>query len=204
MSATIIYDGNEIGTLEGGQTATLNCEGQVMRSNLVIEHNGVESVNGKTGAVTLTASDVGALPSNTTIPTKVSQLTNDKNYISSYTETDPTVPSWAKATSKPSYTKSEVGLGNVDNVKQYSASNPPPYPVTKVNNKTGAVTLTASDVGAVSSVYFEEYEEDFADMQTTLRDKLDKTTYNALLNKAETWTFTLADGSTVTKKVVLA
>ena len=116
MSATIIYDGNEIGNLEGGQTATLNCEGQVMRSNLVIEHNGVESVNGK----------------------------------------------------------------------------------------TGAVTLTASDVGAVSSVYFEEYEEDFADMQTTVRDKLDKTTYNALLNKAETWTFTLADGSTVTKKVVLA
>ena len=37
--------------------------------------------------------------------------------------------------------KSDVGLGNVDNVKQYSASNPPPYPVTSVNGKTGAVTL---------------------------------------------------------------
>ena len=35
--------------------------------------------------------------------------------LQSYTETDPTVPSWAKAASKPSYTKSEVGLGNVDN-----------------------------------------------------------------------------------------
>ena len=34
-----------------------------------------------------------------------------------------------------------VGLGNVDNVKQYSASNPPPYPVTSVNGKTGAVTV---------------------------------------------------------------
>lgn len=42
-----------------------------------------------------------------------------------------------------------VGLGNVDNVKQYSASNPPPYPVTSVNTKTGAVTLTASDVSAL-------------------------------------------------------
>ena len=73
------------------------------------------------------------------------------NYLTSYTETDPTVPSWAKASTKPSYTKSEVGLGNVDNVKQYSASNPPPYPVTKVNNKTGAVTLSASDVGADAS-----------------------------------------------------
>ena len=46
-----------------------------------------------------------------------------------------------------------VGLGNVDNVKQYSASNPPPYPVTSVNGKTGAVTVhevptvTTSDNG---------------------------------------------------------
>jgi len=29
--------------------------------------------------------------------------------LQSYTETDPTVPSWAKASSKPSYTASEVG-----------------------------------------------------------------------------------------------
>ena len=47
--------------------------------------------------------------------------------------------------------KSDIGLGNVDNVKQYSASNPPPYPVTSVNGKTGAVQLSASDVGAVDS-----------------------------------------------------
>lgn len=66
-------------------------------------------------------------------------------------ETDPTVPAWAKSPTKPTYTKSEVGLGNVDNVKQYSANNPPPYPVTKVNNKTGEVTLSASDVGADAS-----------------------------------------------------
>ena len=47
--------------------------------------------------------------------------------------------------------KSQVGLGNVDNVKQYSASNPPPYPVTSVNGMTGAVNLDASDVGALST-----------------------------------------------------
>lgn len=56
-------------------------------------------------------------------------------------ETDPTVPAWAKTATKPTYTASEVGLGNVDNVKQYSASNPPPYPVTSVNGKTGDVTI---------------------------------------------------------------
>ena len=38
-------------------------------------------------------------------------------------------------------TKELVGLGNVDNVKQYSATNPPPYPVTSVNGHTGTVTV---------------------------------------------------------------
>lgn len=68
-------------------------------------------------------------------------------------EKDPTVPDWAKEETKPSYSKSEVGLGNVDNVRQYSASNPPPYPVASVNGKTGAVTLGASDVGALPDTY---------------------------------------------------
>ena len=84
-----------------------------------------------------------------TVPTKVSQLTNDSGFITGYTETDPTVPLWAKASSKPSYTKSEVGLGNVENVKQYSASNPPPYPVTSVNGKTGVVIIDSDELGAV-------------------------------------------------------
>ena len=39
--------------------------------------------------------------------------------------------------------KSDIGLGNVDNVKQYSASNPPPYPVTSVDGATGAVVTNA-------------------------------------------------------------
>ena len=43
------------------------------------------------------------------LPSKVSQLQNDSGYITGYTETDPTVPAWAKAASKPTYTASEVG-----------------------------------------------------------------------------------------------
>lgn len=42
------------------------------------------------------------------VPTKTSHLTNDSGYLTSYTETDPTVPSWAKASSKPSYNFSEI------------------------------------------------------------------------------------------------
>lgn len=56
---------------------------------------------------TYTASEVGALPDSTSIPSKTSDLQNDSGFIS--TETDPTVPSWAKQSSKPSYTASEVG-----------------------------------------------------------------------------------------------
>lgn len=40
-------------------------------------------------------------------PTNVSAFTNDAGYLT--TETDPTVPSWAKQSTKPSYTASEVG-----------------------------------------------------------------------------------------------
>ena len=45
------------------------------------------------------------------------------------------------------FTAADVGLGNVANERQYSAQNPPPYPVTSVAGKTGAVDLLPSDVG---------------------------------------------------------
>ena len=43
----------------------------------------VDSVNGQTGNVVLTASDVGALPDSTAIPTKTSDLQNDSGFITS-------------------------------------------------------------------------------------------------------------------------
>ena len=43
----------------------------------------VSSVNNKTGAVTLTASDVGALPNSTYVPQNTSDLTNDSGFITS-------------------------------------------------------------------------------------------------------------------------
>lgn len=58
--------------------------------------------------------------------------------LQSYTETDPTVPSWAKASTKPTYTASEVGA----------------VPTTRtVNGKalSNNITLSASDVGALPS-----------------------------------------------------
>ena len=43
-------------------------------------------------------------------------------------------------------TKAQVGLRNVENVKQYSDSNPPPYPVTSVNGQTGEVTIDIPEI----------------------------------------------------------
>ena len=127
----------------------------------------VTSVNGKTGTVVLDAASVGALPSDTEIPTvpvNVSAFTNDAGYLTehqsledyaktedlgnlatkdivskeelstevqaslgkadtalqSYTETDPTVPAWAKAENKPSYTADEVGARPDDWMPDYS------------------------------------------------------------------------------------
>lgn len=51
-----------------------------------------------------------------------------------------------------SLAKGDVGLSNVDNVKQYSASNPPPYPVTSVNGKTGAVTVSVPTVPSTTNI----------------------------------------------------
>lgn len=104
----------------------------------------VTSVNGKTGAVNITADDVGALPSTTKIPTKTSDITNDSGFI---TDADIPVKSVNGQTGNVDLDKSDIGLNNVDNIKQYSASNPPPYPVTSVNGKTGDVVIDVSGGG---------------------------------------------------------
>ena len=68
------------------------------------------------------------------IPTSVSQLTNDSGFITNETESDPTVPSWAKASTKPTYTASEVGA----------------VPTSRtINGKalSNDITLDASDIG---------------------------------------------------------
>ena len=54
---------------------------QLQNDSGFITNAPVASVNGKTGAVSLTASDVGALPSSTVIPSKTSDLQNDSGFL---------------------------------------------------------------------------------------------------------------------------
>lgn len=105
----------ELGYLDG---VTSNIQTQL---NSKLSTAPVTSVNSKTGAVTLTAADVSAVPTTRTV--------NGHALSENVT-----------------VSKSDVGLGNVDNVKQYSASNPPPYPVTSVNGQTGAVTVKGIEI----------------------------------------------------------
>lgn len=81
-----------------------------------------------------------------TIPQDTSDLTNGAGFISSYTETDPTVPSWAKASTKPTYVASEIsGLAAVATTGSYnSLSDKPTIPAAQVNSDWNASTGVAS------------------------------------------------------------
>ena len=176
----------ELGYLDG---VTSNVQTQL---NKKLESAPVTSVNTKTGAVVLGASDVGAVSiadvtqtlgtSTTKVPSEkavadalsgagagdmlkatydptgsVAQAGGIPDYVAGQLPTvnDATLTIQKNGTAVGTFTanasanksinitmaKGDVGLSNVDNVKQYSADNPPPYPVTSVNGETGAVNL---------------------------------------------------------------
>ena len=124
----------------------------------------VQSVNGKTGAVSLTANDVGALPNTTTIPvvnnakltiqqngTEVGNFTANSAVDKTVNITVPTKlseleddSSFAKTSELPTKTS------ELENDSGYiTSSDIPSIPVTTVNGKTGAVVLNATDVQAL-------------------------------------------------------
>ena len=87
-----------------------------------------------------------SIPAIPTVPTNVSAFTNDAGYLTNYTETDPTVPAWAKEANKPTYNYSEI-------------TNTPTIPTVPTNvsaftNDAGYLieeTQTLSDVTAIGN-----------------------------------------------------
>lgn len=113
-------------------------------------HAPVQSVNGQTGDVVLTIPTVPVTSVNgqtgdvvLSIPSDTSDLVNDSGFVDAAgAAAAAPVQSVAGKTGTVTLVKGDVGLGNVDNVQQYSASNPPPYPVTSVNGLTGDVIVS--------------------------------------------------------------
>ena len=130
----------------------------------------VTSVNDKTGEVVLNAADVGASPANhlhegVYQPVGDYALTSHNHtgvyqpvgdYLTtSFRETDPTVPDHVKniTTTQVSNWNTAFGWGNHASQNYAKKTDIPTvsYPVSSVNGKTGAVTLSAGDVGAATS-----------------------------------------------------
>ncbi len=103
-------------TVQDGETLGFNVFDSVVIAPVKGVKGSAESAY-RTGNVSISPADLGMDPSQYAthgeIPTRTSELTNDSGFINGSAvpanETDPTVPSWAKQSTKPSYTASEVG-----------------------------------------------------------------------------------------------
>ena len=105
------YDGELKYEFINGTTLDLTIGSSKFKGRLALKNSDAFTrlVPSATTSTTLTLpTSTGTIALTSDIPTKVSDLTNDSGFISSYTETDPTVPSWAKASSKPSYSLTEI------------------------------------------------------------------------------------------------
>lgn len=117
---------------------------------------------------------MGALPDSTTIPTKVSDLTNDSGfittsdiptnvsdfnndagYLTSFTETDPTVPSWAKQPNKPSYQYSEIG--NTPDLSGFITKSVNDLTNYYLKSETYTKAEVAALIGAIQQFHYEIY-----------------------------------------------
>ena len=148
-------------TVQDGETLGFNVFDSVVIAPVKGVKGSAESAY-RTGNVSISPADLGMDPSsyathseiptrtseltndsgyitNASIPTRTSQLTNDSGFINGSAvpsnETDPTVPSWAKQSTKPSYTASEVGALPDTTVI--------PSATSQLNNDSGFITSSA-------------------------------------------------------------
>lgn len=101
------WDAKQDALVSGTNIKTVNGESLLGSGNIEIQGGGEENVieTVKVNGVVLTPDAEKAV--DVEVPTKTSDLNNDSGFIT--TETDPTVPSWAKQPNKPSYQYSEIG-----------------------------------------------------------------------------------------------
>lgn len=120
------------------------------------EANTVDSVNGKQGAVNLSASDVGALPDTTAVPTKTSQLQNDSNFVSdpSYVHTDSNFTTTEK--NKLNGIEAGAEVNTVDSVNGMTGAVTVPNTTYTISISGNVITLTPSS-GTAQSITLPVY-----------------------------------------------
>ena len=119
----------------------------------------ITAFNQVNGAVSATFENISITKSQVSdFPTNVSDFENDVGYLTSYTETDPTVPAWAKASTKPSYSWTEITdkpstftpashtHGNITNTGELDTASC--AVVTDANKKITVANLTVSSATA--------------------------------------------------------
>jgi hypothetical protein len=121
----------------------------------------------------------------------------DKNKVANAltSETDPTVPSWAKQPSKPSYNKSEIGLGDVDNT---SDANKP------ISTATQTVLNTKADKTYVDNELSQKADSSSLPAAIKANETLTAINGLSLTGNILTISYTGENGVTQTKNVDLS
>lgn len=210
-------------TIEAGTNITLDQEGNILTINSTGGGSGgTSNYNALTNKPKInnielngnkTSSDLGLQPAGnyaleSEVPTKTSDLTNDSGFITGYTETDPTVPSYVKNISQANITswnnKSDFS-GNYNDL-----TNKPTIPVVPTNvsaftndvgyltehqdisgkaNKISVVQTSTSTIEINSNTFYKFGE--VASLNITLASITDNTIYNEYM-------FEFVSGTTAT------
>ena len=140
----------------------------------------VSSVNGQTGDVVLDATDVGALPDDTAIPTKTSDLVNDSDFMSGMT-----ILAYGKSTWNDFITA--YTANHVVYCRASSASNPASGSQTRM-----AFMAYVSNETNPTNVEFQYYRSVNAHSATQQGDQV----YVYKLDKTAGWTVTVRESYT--------
>lgn len=121
------------------------------------------AISGKPNLATVATSgsynDLSNKPTIPTVPTNVSAFNNDAGYLTGYTESDPTIKSWAKANTKPTYTASEVGAATVEDVYRIVAGTNVILVVTNYNSAVHTPAMKLQHLDPESGQYVTYWDE---------------------------------------------
>jgi hypothetical protein len=110
------------------------------------------------------------------IPVKISQLENDNNYL--IEEVDPTVPDWAKAPVKPTYTASEVGADAAGAAIE-TLTTAQKYTDIAIADLVNSAPDTLNTLGELA-IAFEENANMISTLDAAITNKAEKSDLNSL------------------------